>query len=109
MNRPGRELARQKSSGCQGARSHGLRPSSGLHGAVTRAPRRAVQVSRSHINPAADTLGTRRLPFETDDRPVQWQLNRVAIGLSAGFLESTAIGLIEMGISLLSQPMPMGR
>jgi tryptophan 7-halogenase len=71
---------------------------------------RAEQVLRRYIGPAADRLNARRLPFETGYRPVQWKHNCVAIGLSAGFLEpleSTGIGLIEMGTYLLAHLLPM--
>lgn len=65
---------------------------------------------RSYIGPAADGLGARRIPFETGYRPVQWEKNCVAIGLSAGFLEpleSTGIGLIEIATYLLTHLLPV--
>lgn len=71
---------------------------------------RAEAVLREYIGPAAHGLNARRLPFETGYRPVQWQRNCVAIGLSAGFLEpleATGIGLVEMGTYLLAHLLPM--
>jgi len=70
---------------------------------------RAEQVLREYIGPAADGLNARVLKFEAGFRPVQWRENCVAVGLSAGFvepLESTGIGLIEMGAYLIAHLLP---
>ncbi|MEP7042929.1 MAG: tryptophan halogenase family protein [Dokdonella sp.] len=70
---------------------------------------RAEQVLRDYIGPAADGLSARVLKFEAGFRPEQWHKNCVAVGLSAGFvepLESTGIGLIEMGAYLIAHLLP---
>jgi len=66
-------------------------------------------VLRRYIGPAADGLSARVLKFEAGFRPEQWRRNCVAVGLSAGFvepLESTGIGLIEMGAYLIAHLLP---
>jgi tryptophan 7-halogenase len=71
---------------------------------------RAEQVLREYIGPAANGLNARVLKFETGFRPEQWRKNCVAVGLSAGFLEpleSTGIGLIEMGAYLIAHLLPV--
>ncbi len=70
---------------------------------------RAEAVLRNYIGPAADGINARLLRFEAGFRPGQWQKNCVAVGLSAGFvepLESTGIGLIEMGAYLIAHLLP---
>jgi len=70
---------------------------------------RAEQVLRDYIGPAAEGLSARLLKFETGFRPQQWRKNCVAVGLSGGFLEpleSTGIGLIEMGAYLITHLLP---
>ena len=70
---------------------------------------RAEEVLRRYIGPAADGLSARVLKFEAGFRPEQWRRNCVAVGLSAGFvepLESTGIGLIEMGAYLIAHLLP---
>jgi tryptophan halogenase len=70
---------------------------------------RAEQVLRDYIGAGADGLNARLLKFEAGFRPEQWCKNCVAVGLSAGFaepLESTGIGLIEMGAYLIAHLLP---
>jgi tryptophan 7-halogenase len=70
---------------------------------------RAEQVLRDYIGPQCAGLPARVLKFEAGHRPRQWIQNCVAVGLSAGFvepLESTGIGLIEMGAYLIAHLLP---
>lgn len=70
---------------------------------------RAERILRDHVGAAAKPLQARQLRFEAGYRPLQWVKNCVAIGLSAGFvepLESTGIGLIEMGAYLVAHLLP---
>ena len=70
---------------------------------------RAEKVLRDYIGPAADGLNARLLKFEAGFRPEQWRKNCVAVGLASGFvepLESTGIGLIEMGAYLIAHLLP---
>jgi len=69
----------------------------------------AEAVLRRYIGPAADQLTARVLNFEPGYRPVQWQKNVVAIGLSAGFLEpleATGIGFAEGAALVLATLFP---
>jgi tryptophan halogenase len=73
---------------------------------------RAESVLRSYVGPEANSKDVRLIKFEAGYRPVGWQGNCVAIGLSAGFfepLEATGIILIEAACALLGRLFPWGR
>ncbi|WP_315760274.1 tryptophan halogenase family protein [Sphingomonas sp. Y38-1Y] len=64
---------------------------------------------RAHAGPASDALEVRRFRFDAGYRPVSWQRNCVAVGLSSGFfepLEATGIVLSEIAVSLIANLFP---
>ncbi len=70
---------------------------------------RAEEILRAYVGPACRDLPHRQLRFQVGYRDPQWVRNCVAVGLSAGFLEpleSTGIGLIEMGAYLIAHLFP---
>jgi tryptophan halogenase len=69
----------------------------------------AEQAIRRYLGPAADKLDARHIRFEPGYRPEPWRKNCVAVGLSGGIvepLESTGIGLIELGAYLIGHLLP---
>ncbi len=71
---------------------------------------------RNYIEPTlgkkADSLEIRKIPIVSGHRQKFWHRNCVAIGLSAGFLEpleASALVLIELSASMLSEQLPTTR
>ena len=65
---------------------------------------------REHIGPRAEGLNARRLTMRVGRTRDFWVRNCVSIGLSGGFiepLESTGIYLVEMGLKLLLDNLPL--
>jgi hypothetical protein len=63
-------------------------------------------------NGAAEHLSARKLSFKPGYRARFWHKNCVAIGLSAGFiepLEASALALVELSATLVSEEMPANR
>lgn len=60
----------------------------------------------------ANALSLRKISFEPGYRQKFWHKNCVAVGMSAGFiepLEASALAMVELSISMLSEQMPRNR
>ena len=70
----------------------------------------ALKVLRAYVG--IETIAPRKLTFKPGYRKQFWHRNCVAIGLSAGFiepLEASALALVELSASMLSDEMPATR
>ena len=72
----------------------------------------AERVLRDYIGPQAEALSSNRIKMKTGYREKFWHKNCVAVGFSAGFLEpleSTALVLVEVAATIISQQFPHTR
>ncbi len=72
----------------------------------------AEQELRAYIGEGVEVPSPRKLSFTPGYRKTFWHRNCVAIGLSAGFiepLEASALALVELSASMLSDEMPATR
>ena len=72
----------------------------------------ALHTYITHTGGHTDAVNLRKLSFEPGYRSEFWHRNCVAIGLSAGFiepLEASALALVELSASMLSDEMPATR
>jgi hypothetical protein len=84
---------------------------SGAHISDAEAERELRAYIRAHGGPE-DIPSPRKLSFEPGYRSHFWHRNCVAIGLSAGFiepLEASALALVELSLTMLSEDMPATR
>lgn len=78
---------------------------------------KAEQILRAYIAKSvgekkAETLSCRKLSIRAGHRQKFWHRNCVAVGMSAGFiepLEASALALVEMSASMISDEMPVTR
>lgn len=69
-------------------------------------------VAKISSHETADSLSPRKINFRPGHREKLWHKNCVAIGMSAGFLEpleASALALVELSCSMLSEELPVSR